>query len=49
MLNPLLEAIAEIAKAERKSAVKERDYGWAIAAALVESWARHVAQEQGYR
>jgi hypothetical protein len=44
MPNPVLETIAEIAKAERKNAVKEGDYGWAVVAALVESWAQNAGQ-----
>jgi hypothetical protein len=39
MTNAILETIAEIAKAERKSAIKEGEYGWAVLAALVEDWA----------
>lgn len=45
-MNPVLETIAEIAKAERKDAVVEGDYGRAVLAALVESWAR-AADRQG--
>jgi hypothetical protein len=45
MSNPLLETIAEIAKVERKNAVKEGDYGWAVVAALVESWAQDADWE----
>jgi hypothetical protein len=46
MTNPVLEAIAEIAKAERKTAVEDGDYGWAILAAVVESWAVSEAAKQ---
>jgi len=47
MSNPVLETIAEIAKTERRSALKERDYSWAVVAALVESWARRANQAGG--
>jgi hypothetical protein len=47
MTNPILEAIAEIAKAERKTAVKEGDYGWAVLAALVEDWAISEGRKGG--
>lgn len=49
MTNPVLETIADIAKAERKSAVKDKDYGWAVVAALVEHWAETAAREGGQR
>lgn len=46
MANPVLETLAEIAQRERKSAVREGDYGWALLSAIVESWATNAAQER---
>jgi hypothetical protein len=47
MTNPVLNTIVEIAQRERKSAVYEGDYGWAIVSAIVESWASSASQQQG--
>lgn len=47
MANPVLDTIVEIAQRERKSAVREGDYGWAIVSAIVESWAATASQQQG--
>ena len=47
MNNPILEAIAEIAQKERKSAVKDGDYGWAVLSALVEAWVQNVDRKGG--
>ncbi len=47
MTNPILETIAEIAKAERKTAVREGDYGWAVLAAFVEKWAISEGRKGG--
>ncbi|MGA8536720.1 MAG: hypothetical protein WB789_04925 [Thermoplasmata archaeon] len=47
MTNPILETIAEIAKAERKTAVKEGDYVWAVFVALVEDWAINESRKGG--
>ena len=47
MTNPILEAIAEIAQKERKNAVKDGDYGWAVFSALVEAWAQNVDRKGG--
>jgi hypothetical protein len=47
MTNPILETIAEIAMAERKTAVKEGDYGWAVLASLVEDWAINEGRKGG--
>ena len=47
MGSPVLETIVEVAQRERKNAVREGDYGWAIVSAIVESWAASAAQQQG--
>ena len=39
MSNAFLETLAEITQRERKVAVREGDYAWAIVSAIVESWA----------
>jgi len=46
MPNPVLEAIVDIAQRERKSAVREGDYGWAIVSAIVESWATSASRAE---
>lgn len=47
MANPVLETIVAIAQRERKAAVREGDYGWALVSAIVESWATGASQNQG--
>ena len=44
MTNPVLDTLAEIARNERKAAVRDGDYGWAIFTAIVESWATNASQ-----
>jgi len=44
MPNPVLETIVEIAQRERKTAVREGEYGWAIVSAIVESWAASASR-----
>ena len=46
MPNPVLETIVEIAQRERKTAVREGDYGWAIVSAIVESWAASASRAE---
>jgi hypothetical protein len=41
--NPLAQTIAEIAERERREAVREGDYVWAILCAIVEGHARQAA------
>lgn len=41
--NPLAEVVAEIAERERKMAVREGDYVWALICAIVEGQARLAA------
>jgi hypothetical protein len=43
MTNPVLDTLAEIAQRERKAAVRDGDYGWAIVTAIVESWATNAS------
>jgi len=44
MTNPVLDTLAEIARSERKAAVRSGDYGWAIVTAIVESWAANASR-----
>ena len=46
MGNQLLEAIAQIANRERRLAIREGDYGWAVLCAIAESWAIGTARAQ---
>jgi hypothetical protein len=48
MTNTILETVAEIANAERKRALREGDYGWALVAAAVENWAIQEYRRGGY-
>lgn len=43
MSSPVWETIAEIARAERKNALKGGDYPRALVAALLEGWARETS------
>lgn len=45
MANPVLEALADVAKRERQQAVREGDYAWAFFSAVVESLATNAARE----
>jgi hypothetical protein len=46
MVNPVLDTIVEIAQRERKTAVRDGDYGWAIVTAIVESWAANASRAE---
>jgi hypothetical protein len=39
MTSPILETVVDVARRERKRAVRNSDYAWAIVTALVETWA----------
>jgi hypothetical protein len=47
MTNPILETIAEIAMTERRTAIKDGEYGWAVLAAIVEDWAINESRREG--
>lgn len=45
MANPVLETLADVAKRERRQAVRKGEYAWAFLSAVIEACATNAARE----